>query len=244
MSSFLYISLVWLLAGFLNGVTSFGGNLFAVPLMMLVMDAKEAIIFSCIVGTGVTVMIAVLYHGKLPLLEFVLASVSSAVGIPIGMVILNIASVKSILILSGVILLLFLIWQTLSARMHIVWRAPLWAILPAGLLAGILLSSTAMGGPALAMYAVLRGWSKEETISVLNTMAAVAMTFIVMVQWFDGMYTPKMLYDALWALPCAVIGVLLSIPVIGRINQRFFRVLLMSMLAFSMIMLFVKGFSD
>ena len=45
---FFYINIVWFLAGFINGVTSFGGNLFAVPLMTLVMEAKQAIIFGCI----------------------------------------------------------------------------------------------------------------------------------------------------------------------------------------------------
>ena len=241
MYAFLYINVVWLLAGFLNGVTSFGGNLFAVPLMMLIMDAKDAIIFSCLVGTGITLTVAVLYHSRLPILEFVLAGVSSAAGIPIGMLILKVASVGTILIISGMILLMFLIWQAVAARMHKMYRISVWGIIPAGILAGILLSSTAMGGPALAMYAVLRGWSKEETLSMLNTMAAASMVFLVVVQWVAGLYTPQMLHSAVWALPCTVIGVLISVPVIGRINQRLFRVLLLSMLVFCTVMLFAKG---
>ena len=51
----LYINVVWFLGGFINGVTSFGGNLFAVPLMTLAMDAKDAIVLGCIVGTAITV---------------------------------------------------------------------------------------------------------------------------------------------------------------------------------------------
>ena len=237
----LYINVVWLLAGFLNGVTSFGGNLFAVPLMTLVMDTKEAIILSCIVGTAITVSIAVVYHGKLPKLEFMLAFFSSLAGIPLGMTVLKLASVGAILIGSGMILLCFLIWQAVAGRMHKAFMVPVWTIVPAGFLGGVLLGATSMGGPVLAMYAVLRGWSKEATISVLNTMAALSMTMLVVFQWRSGLYTPSILDNALWAVPCAVIGVLASVPVIRRLNPVIFRRLLLALLTFSTAMLFVKG---
>lgn len=97
MFALIYINVVWFLAGFINGLTSFGGNLFAMPLMSLVMDAKDAIVFGCLVGTAITVTIALFYHRDLPKREFVLALVSSLAGIPAGMAILKVASVKALL---------------------------------------------------------------------------------------------------------------------------------------------------
>lgn len=237
----LYINVVWLLAGFLNGVTSFGGNLFGMPLMTLVMGTKEAIVFSCLVGTGITVSIAILYHSRLPKLEFLLALAAGIAGVPLGMAVLKLAPVGAMLIGSGVILLLFLVWQAVAGRMHRAFMVPVWSIIPMGLLAGVLLASTGMGGPVLAMYAVLRGWSKEVTISVLNTMAALSMLIVIALQWRNGLYTPFILDHAVWALPCSVIGVLVSLPVIRRLNPVIFRRLLLAMLTFSMVMLFVKG---
>lgn len=238
---FLYINIVWFLAGFINGVTSFGGNLFAVPLMTLVMGAKESIIFGCLAGTAITVSIAVFYHRALPGREFLLACLSSAAGIPFGMIVLEIAPAKGIFFAAGAILLLFLVWQGMAGRMHKSFRAPLWAVVPAGMISGILLSSTSMGGPVLAMYAVLRGWNKEITLSMLSSMAAVSMVFLMVLQWRSGLYTPDMLHDAAWAVPCAVIGVLASIPVIRRINPEIFRRLVLVMLAFSSVMLFIRS---
>ena len=237
----LFVNIVWLLAGFLNGVTSFGANLFAVPLMTLVMDTKEAIIFSCLVGTSITLSVTFLYHRDLPKLEFVLALLACVAGVPFGMAILKLASADTMLIGSGMILLLFLIWQAVAGRMGNTLQAPLWSIVPAGMLSGILMSSTGMGGPILAMYAVLRGWSKEVTLSMLNTLSSLAMVFLVILQWRDGLYTPQMLHGALWAIPCCVIGVFVSVPVIRRIHPRIFRRLLLGMLAFSSVMLFVRG---
>ena len=238
---FFYINIVWFLAGFINGVTSFGGNLFAVPLMTLVMEAKQAIIFGCITGTAITVSIAVFYHRDLPKLEFLLACLGNAAGIPFGMIILEMAPAKLIFFAASAMLLLFLVWQGVSSHMRKAFRAPLWTVVPAGVISGLLLSSTSMGGPILAMYAVLRGWNKEITISMLSTMAAVSMLFLMVLQWRDGLYTPQMLHDAAWAVPCAVLGVLVSIPVIRRINPGIFRRLVLLMLAFSSVMLFVRG---
>ena len=109
------------------------------------------------------------------------------------------------------------------------------------MLAGLLMGSTGMGGPMLAMYAVLRGWSKEVTLSMLNTLAALSMMFLIVLQWRGGLYTPQMLQGALWAVPCCVVGVLVSVPLIRRLNPQIFRRLLLGMLVFSTVMLFVRG---
>ena len=239
----LYVDVVWFLAGFVNGVTSFVGNLFAVPLLTLVMDAKVAILLGCLVGTAITVTIALFYHRDLPKLEFALAFVSGLAGIPIGMAVLRVAPVKVILLACGVILVLFLLWQAVSGRMRGAFRIPVWSIVPMGVVSGILLSSTSMGGPVLAMYAVMRGWSKETTLSVLNSMAALSMVCLAFVQWRNGLYTPQIMHYAVWAVPCTVAGVLASIPVIRRINPGIFRRLVLAMLAVSAAMLFVKGLS-
>ena len=241
MFDILYVNLVWLLAGFVNGVTSFGGNLFAVPLLTLVMDAKTAIILGCFVGTAITVTIALFYHRELPKLEFFLACLGSVAGIPLGMSILKVAPSKIVLLACAGILLLFLLWQAVAGRMHGAFRIPLWCIVPMSVVSGILLGATSMGGPILAMYAVLRGWSKEVTLSVLNSMAALVMLCLVVIQWKSGLYTPEILHTALWAIPCTVAGVLVSIPVIRRLDTRIFRMLVLGMLAFSAVVLFVKG---
>lgn len=241
MFAFIYINVVWFLAGFINGLTSFGGNLFAMPLMSLVMDAKDAIVFGCLVGTAITVTIALFYHRDLPKREFVLALVSSLAGIPAGMAILKVASVKALLFGCGFILVAFLLWQVLAGRMHISRTISMWWVVPTGIVSGIMLSSTSMGGPVLAMYAVLRGWSKEMTLSMLSTMAALTMLSLVGVQWWNGMYTPFIMHHAMWAIPSTVVGVLVSIPVIRRLNPRIFRLLVLAMLAVSAVMLFVRG---
>ena len=237
----IYSSVVWLFAGFVNGITSFGGNMVAVPLLSLVIDPRDAIIFACLTGTGITVSLALLYRSALPKLEFALVCLSCGAGVIPGMWILKVASARHLLFLAGIILTVFLLWQFLGRRLNSEKRIPIWAVVPMGVLSGILLGSTSMGGPVMAMYAVLRRWTKEETIATLNTMAGLSMLFLMYLQWRDGLYSPAILEGATWGLPCCILGVLLSVPVLRRVNAQLFRKGLLAMLAFSAVMLFYRS---
>ncbi|MBR3880947.1 MAG: sulfite exporter TauE/SafE family protein, partial [Mailhella sp.] len=229
----LYSSVVWFFAGFVNGVTSFGGNLVSFPLMALVMDTKEAIIFVCLTGTAITISIAILYRASLPKLEFCLATAGGAVGVVPGLWLLKVAPVSLLLFLSGTILTSFLVWQLMGKRLYQERRIPIWYALLLGFFSGFFLGCTGMGGPAIAVYAVLRHWSKEETLATVNTMAAVSMLFLAGLQWWQGLYTPVILQGAAWGMPCCVLGVLISLPVIRRIDAQLFRKGLLAMLAIS-----------
>lgn len=236
----IYSSVVWFFAGFINGVTSFGGNMVAVPFLSLVLDPRQAIIFTCLTGTAITASIAVLYFGSLLKKEFFMATACCAAGVPAGMWVLKVAPVKLLLFLAGAIITLFLVWQFVAKRLGRKTQIPLWCIVPAGLLSGVLLGCVGMGGPIMAMYGVLRGWSKEASLSMLNSMAALSMFFLIALQWSQGLYTPEILEGSAWGIPCTIAGVLVSLPVIRRMDPHIFRLGLLGMLALSAGMLFYR----
>lgn len=237
----LFSCIVWLFAGFINGVTSFGGNMVAVPLMALVMEPRTAIVFCCLVGSSIPVTLTILYRKGLPKREFLLIGLFAVLGLLPGMWLLKAVPVQILLFLSGCILVLFLVWQFVSRRLGRELSVPLWTAAPAGFLTGLLLACTGMGGPVMGMYAVLRGWSKETTLFTLNALGAVMMVVLVVLQWGKGLYTPDIFEGALWGIPCSVAGVLLSIPVIRRIDTRVFRLCLLGMLAVSAAVLFFRS---
>ena len=238
----LCICIIWFLGGFINGVTSFGGNLIAAPLMTLIMEPKDAIIFSGLVGTGFVAALAVLYHHALSVRELILAVAGAIAGIPVGIMLLERLPSRFILLAAAGIILLFLLWQFISGSLHRSAPVPVWFVVPAGFVSGILFGSTSMGGPLLAIYGVLRGWNKETMLSMCNTMFALTMGSMVLMPWREGLYSSTMLHAAVWALPSTVIGVFASLPVIRRINQRMFRYGVFIMLALSAVMLLARSF--
>ena len=239
----IYLGISWLVAGFINGVTSFGGNLVGTPLTTLVLDPQHAIVCGNIVGTALTVTIALRYFRHLPMKEFPIITIAYMIGTPIGVTILRVAPVSIVLSLAATSILLFLAVQLFSSKLHFSMRAPIWILIPAGLLSGILLGSTSMGGPVVVMTAILRGWKKESILAVVNTTATIASCVAFFVLWKNGMFTADLITPSLCAVPCTIIGVLLSFPVVNRINTTLFNKLVLIMLVLSVGALFARAWS-
>ena len=232
---------IWLLAGFLNGMTSFGALMFAIPILTFIMDAKEAIVLGCVTSLAITTPIVFWYRKALPFKEFVLSAITCSAGVPLGIAVLRWAPVNVLLLASSAVLITFLLWQAVAVHVQKCPQAPFWGIIPAGFISGIVMGATGMSGPVLAMYAVMRRWSKETSLVVINTMCLFATFFFIYIQWKNGMLTLGIMKDSLVAMPMTALGVLLSFPVLKRTDARIFRRLLLGMLAFSSIVLIFRA---
>lgn len=237
----LYLSFVWLLAGFLSGITSFGGGLFAVPLSMLAIPPKDALIFGCLVSPTFALVLGLLYRSTILKKEFFLLLLSGILGLPLGLFILKHAPSSLLLLATGGMLTFFLLWMTVSKRLRIDFSLPLIAALPFGLVFGILCGALGLPGPILAIYGVLRGWDKNVILGMINLLAAVTIYALELMQWQQGMYSSELLSYALWAIPAGVAGVCLSVPVLKRINVLVFRQLLLGMISISAVVLLYRG---
>ena len=232
--------MVWFSAGFLNGVTSFGGNMFAAPFMTFLMDGKTGIIFTCLAGTPLVVAIAALYARHLRPAELLLLIIPEFAGIPIGSALLGHASPRLLLAGAGMMLLAFTAWQFAMRRIA-ADALPVWTGVPFGFLSGIALGATGLGGAILGAYAFLRRWDKASAMGMLNTIGAVSMLFCVFVQWRQGLYTPYILAHVPAPAAASVLGVLASVPVLRRIDTHVFRLLMLAMIAVSGAVLLVKS---
>lgn len=239
---FVYLNCIWFLSGLLTGLTSFGGNLFAIPLLTLVMPARDAILFGCLCGTVIFLGLVFIYRRAALWGETLLLGMATLPGVPLGVYFLHHAGPRLLLLAAGVSLALFLLWQFLAGRLHVA-ETPIsrWCSLPFGFLSGIMMSAVGMGGPPLVLYAYLRHWGKESTICGANLAAGVTMLALLPSQWASGLYTPELLHSALFGALFGLFGIAASVPIVHRINIRLFRRLLLLMLALSAGMLLVRG---
>ena len=239
---FLYQNAIWFFAGLLTGLTSFGGNLFAIPLLALVMPVQDAILLGCLCGTVMIIALAFLYRRRLPWGEAICLGLATLPGVPLGVAFLLHAGPRLLMLAAGGCLLLFLLWQFISGRLH-AGEAPIsrWWCLPLGFASGIMTGAVGMGGPAIVLYAYLRHWSKENTIGGTSMAAFISMLSVVSAQWGAGLYTAPLLKDSLAGALISVCGILVSLPLVHRINALLFRRLLLIMIALSAVMLLARG---
>lgn len=237
-----FFCLVWFVAGLMTGLTSFGSNLIAVPLIAFVFEPRESILIGCLSAAIIFLGLAILYRRDIVWRDTGLLVLGTFAGMPAGIWFLKNAGSKSLLFAAGCALLLFLLWQLLSGFLRkaekpvsIFWSMPL------GVLSGVMMASVGMGGPPLVVYVYLRKYDKEQTISTINAASVGIMLGVLPWQYLTGMFPAKIINYGLIGGVLGILGIALSVPFIKRINLHLFRVLLLIMISFSCAMLLWRG---
>ena len=235
------IAAIWLLGGFVHGVTSIGGGMIAMPVVTFLTTPRDAILISCLTGFIMPLALAIIYRRHILWREVIFLALGCIPGIPAGLVLLTTVSGPVLLFGVGVMLIFFVSWQYLSRRMRpALPYKPLYAFI-AGVAGAFLTSCTSLGGPVLAVYAAFRGWEKE------NALASTSMYFnflnvgLIFGQWHAGLYSESLIGAVSVSLPSAVLGVLISIPVVRRMPQQAFRKLLLGMILLSGLVLIYRS---
>lgn len=234
---------IWFFAGFVSGLTSFGGTLLAVPLLILIWPAQKAIVAGCVVGGFMAIYLVFLYHRFLRRQELLSLFLGLAPAVPLGVIVLNHASSRLLLFGLGLVLCLFLFWQILGRRVFSPQkRLSQIAALPFGALSGFLQGATGMLGAPIGIYAFLRHWGKEETVANLNLVAVGGLAVWLAAQLAFGYYRNiPPFYDLLADAFFACLGIRASVPVLGRINVQGFRRLMIVMIAFAALACFARA---
>lgn len=239
---FIYCNLLWLIAGFVAGVTSFGGNLVAVPFVTLAIDPKDAILAGCISGTAVFASLCLVYRANILWRETFMLTAGACCGIPLGIWFLANAGASAILLAAGTAIILFLVWQFTSHRLDTCTKSVPSRVAPIfGFVSGIMMAAVGMGGPPLVLYTFLRQMTKEQTLGTVNAASVAFMFFVLPWQYFSNLFAPTSLWLGISGAVFAIIGIAASIPVVKRINVKVFRLLLLTMLAISAVTLVCRA---
>lgn len=241
MLTFLYTRLLWSIAGLISGLTSFGGNLVAVPLCMLVWDPRDAIFAGCVAGTAISGSIFVIYRKHVVWREIFYLSLGLVPGIPLGVWTLNNVGSAILLLIASASMFFFLAIQFFCKNNSFTNKiiSPCWAV-PLGLLGGVLQASISMGGPPLVIYAFMRKWGKEASVANIACMVVITLIFWLPLEW-EHLYNANFISVCAQCSVFAIAGVVVSVPVLGRVNIAFFRKCILVMIAFTAFILLTGG---
>lgn len=238
----IYFYGIWFLAGLVTGLTSFGSNLIAVPLLTFVFGARESILIGCLSATCIFIALALIYWRATAWRETFYLVAAALVSVPAGAWFLRYAGSSTLLLAAGFALVLFLAWQFALARLKKTRKTigP-WFAWPMGLASGALMGGVGMGGPPLVLFAYLRKYDAPVAISTINAASAAIMLSALPLQYADRLYSPEILRLGLLGGLSAIIGIIASVPLVKRLDIRFFRKLLLLMLALSALALLARA---
>ena len=164
------------------------------------------------------------------LFPFVLGS---AIGIPVGILILEFVRPTYVRLGVGVFLIAFSLYNLMRPKFPVTNRLGRAGDAGVGILNGVLGASTGLGGILPVIWTTLRGWTRNEQRGVHQPTAFATFVMSLMALGGAGLVTPATIRLSLMGLPALICGTLLGWALYGKLDEPTFRKIVLFLLLVS-----------
>lgn len=214
------------MAAAVQAATGFGFALTAVPLLTLVLGPQSAVVTVLVVGLVLSVGVAVMERGHARLRDAVTVGLAGLVGMPIGLLALSTASERALTVVISLVLLCSIVLLGRGLRLP---RDPRTEI-GAGLLSGMLLTSTSMNGPPLVIAFQAQRLPPREMRATLATIFVVHGAVAVVLVAVAGQVTAGAAVTAAAGIPAIAVGWFAGDRAFRRLDATAFRRVVLGLL--------------
>lgn len=166
METLLYLGVIMLMAGFIQGFSGFGSVLLSLPLLAIFLDVKTAIPLVALMGVILTVFLLIPLWKDLEWPRIWPLLVGALPGVPIGIFFLKSLNSRLLLIFLGFVLVCYSLYSLLfKVASRDVNKG--WAYF-SGFLAGCFGGAFSAAGPPVIVYVSIQSWRKELIKSTLQ----------------------------------------------------------------------------
>jgi uncharacterized membrane protein YfcA len=212
---FLLVLLVLFGSTLIRSTFGFGNALIAMPLLILLIGVKAASPLVALAGLVISSLMLIQDWKALQWKETILLLGASLPGIPLGLVLLTSLPESLVRTILGLVLIGFGSYNLLGIQLPELGSR--WLALPFGFLAGILGGAYNTNGPPIIIYAVFRGWTKDQFRASLQGFFLVSNLLIIAGHGLSGLWTREILYYFVGSIPLVGLAVYLG----GRIASQF-----------------------
>jgi len=213
-------------------VVGFGAPLISMPFMILWLGAKTATPLSALVGLLTSVFVVIYYRSHFRIQTVLKLLAASVIGVPIGTFLLNIIEARVLKIFLGIIVLSYSLYTLISPKLPVL-KGKYWEY-PIGFIAGIMGGALNTSGPVVVIYATFKQWTPNEFRSNLQGFFIVTNVVIMVSHYFSGNLDQQFVANVWWALGGMLVAIALGLIISSRINEDFFRKMVL-------VVLFVSG---
>lgn len=210
-----------LLASFINTLTGFGFALVSLPTLVMVMDAKAAVVLTnmlyCLLGP--IFLWSARRHVDGPMLATLL--LSSFAGLPLGTLVL-LAMGESLLrlLIGSAIVVVALVLISNYQRPFSHGRR---AAVAVGFIVGVLTTSITVSGPLAVLFLSNQGASKERLRATVGVFLLGMMPPTIALFFLSGLVTPTIVATAAQLAPAVLVGYLVALRVLPAVDPLLFR---------------------
>lgn len=226
----LIVAAIILFSASVQSISGFGFSLMSVPLMVLVIDLRLAVVVATIIGTVSSTSQAWLLRRDRDdrLTRRFIAS--SFLGAPLGLLVFNLVPENVLKIVLGICVLfgVLVLSRGLDLRTTHHWFD--WLM---GCLSGVLLMATSTNGPPLVFTLQARHVEPARFRATLNSVFAASGYLAILLFAIDGKITREAIILAALVVPLLVSGLVLGTKIRARIEADRFRVIVLLLLTVS-----------
>ncbi len=213
-----YTPLIFLLAGFTQGVSGFGAGLVAMPLLTMLIGIKAAVPLSMLNGLLITGFLSMQLKHHIDWRKIRPLFIGCLPGIFVGALALKKLDADLLQLGLGIFIFAYAIYS-LSARPRPRTIANRWGYV-AGFLTGTISSVFSAGGPPAIIYVSLTDWTKDEIKATLSVFFFVSGIVTALGHAVNGLTTSTVLQQLVSTGPMTLLGVVAGSMLYRRIRQR------------------------
>ncbi|MDN4068153.1 MULTISPECIES: sulfite exporter TauE/SafE family protein [Paenibacillus] len=213
--------LVILLAGFIQGVTSFGFALVSLPLLTLFLPLRQVVPLIVILSFFTNIAIFINCYKHVVIRKIGLLTLSGIVAAPLGSYLLLYVNETALKIAAGGLIVLSSAVM-MSGKTFQVTRERL-GFVTVGLASGLLNGSISMSGPPVALFLSNQGTDKGAFRGNLTFYALLLNAVTIISYIYGGLLDEAVSETLVWLIPAMIAGVLLGIWAGGKLNEAVFK---------------------
>jgi uncharacterized protein len=231
--------LIFFLGGATIGLTGFGFALVAVPLLSLLLSPK--IVVPIVVVLDLFILVWLTYRNRkfiefkrvLPIL------IAGVIGLPIGTYALISLNTDILRILVGAIIALFAIALLIGFEKKV--KHELRALLPLGIISGMLAGSVKMPGPPIILFLENQHTDKRHFRADLISYFTLLSIFTIPMFFIGGLITKEVITYASYFLIPMILGTFLGIKFVNKFNEELFRKVVLVLVTIVGILAIITG---
>jgi len=217
MANEILIPIIIFIGSLIYATFGFGDALFAMPFLTTLIGIKTATPLMTLNGTTLALILFIKHRKEIDWKSAKRLVFASFLGIPIGIYFLKNGNEQVAKIILGLIIIcvsvynLFLKKETI--KLHHNWSYLF------GFVAGILGGAFNTGGPPVAIFGTLSGWSQMQFVSTLQGYFLPSDLFILACQLYSGLQTKLVLHYYLISLPFLLFALFIGSKIRKKIPQ-------------------------
>ncbi len=236
MVTFLLIIVIFLVAGFIQGLSGFGSALLAMPLLTMFIDLKIAVPLCILNSLLITAYLSLKLRDHIEREKILPLLAGSLPGIFIGVTFLKNAESNILKLLLGLLIVIYCFYSLISnPAPRALHRA--WAYI-AGFCTGFIGSAFGAGGPPVIIYTTLTGWSRDHIKATLTGFFFSSSLITTVLFALNGLTSPLVIKYFLVSAIFVLIGVYAGLKLYDRVNRRMYiRIILITLIFLGLLMI-------